>query len=73
LRTAAGIPTGEGLHREPEGISGAKERLSSLLGIPYSEVIDQPAMAMQFDMDVARGTCPSFDKCWRMVQSLLGH
>jgi hypothetical protein len=72
LRAQYGIPQREGLRREPEDIRGAKEHLSDLLGVPYSEVIDQPAMAAQFDMDAARERCPSFDKCWRIVQSLLG-
>jgi hypothetical protein len=67
------IVPGRALRRDPEDISGAKEHLSSLLGIPYSEVIDQPAMAAQFDMNAARKTCPSFDKCWRAVRELLGH
>jgi hypothetical protein len=72
LRAEYGLPPGEGLHREPEDIPGAKEHLRELLGIPYSEVIDQPAMADRFDMDAARESCPSFDKCWRVVQILLG-
>ena len=73
LRSEYGDSRREGLHREPEDIPGAKEHLSNLLGIPYSEVVDQPAMAFQFDMDTARKSCPSFDKCWRTVQLLLGH
>ncbi|MGO8816051.1 MAG: DUF4276 family protein [Terriglobia bacterium] len=72
LRVGNGIPLAEGLRREPEDIPGAKEHLRELLGIPYSEVIDQPAMTDRFDMDAARDRCPSFDKCWRTVQSLLG-
>jgi len=72
LRAEHGIPPGEGLHREPEDIPGAKECLRDLLGIPYSEVIDQPAMADRFDMNAARENCPSFDKCWRVVGALLG-
>lgn len=60
------------LHRDPEDIPGAKEHLRDLLGVPYSPVIDQPAMAAQFDMGTARNNCPSFDKCWRTVQALLG-
>jgi hypothetical protein len=68
-----GVLGHERLHREPEDIPGAKEHLSNLLGIPYSEVVDQPAMTAQFDMDAARESCPSFDKCWRIVQLLLGH
>jgi hypothetical protein len=65
-------PPYEGLHRRPEEIPGAKEHLSSSLGIHYSPVIDQPAMAAKFDMDEARERCPSFDKFWRVVQTLLG-
>ncbi len=72
LRNTYGIRAGKELRRDPEDIPGAKEHLGKLLGIPYSEVIEQPAMAAQFDMDVARENCPSFDKCWRMVQTLLG-
>jgi hypothetical protein len=72
LRRVYGNSPYEDLHRKPEDISGAKEHLSSLLGTPYSEVIDQPAMAALFDMDAARRNCPSFDKCWRIVQTLLG-
>jgi hypothetical protein len=73
LRAEYGIPPGKGVHRGPEDIPGAKEHLRDLLGVPYSESIDQPAMAARFDMDAARESCPSFDKCWRVVQALLGH
>jgi hypothetical protein len=72
LRRQYGSASIKEFHREPEEISGAKEQLSRILGIPYSEVIDQPAMTAIFDMDVARQSCASFDKCWRMVQTLLG-
>jgi hypothetical protein len=72
LRDEYGAPPGGGLRREPEDIPGAKEHLSDLLGIPYSEVVDQPAMAALFDMDAARESCPSFAKCWRAVRDLLG-
>ncbi|MGO8789026.1 MAG: DUF4276 family protein [Terriglobia bacterium] len=71
LRAEYGNPHRGGLYREPEDIPGAKEQLRDLLGIPYSEVIDQPAMAARFDMDAARERCPSFDKCWRTVKTLL--
>jgi hypothetical protein len=54
-----------------ENIQGAKERLSSLIGLPYSETADQPAFTAQFDMNSARVNSPSFDKCWRAVESLL--
>ena len=55
----------------PEEIRGAKERLADLMGAPYSETVDQPAFAAQFDMAAARNACPSFDKCWRAVEWLL--
>jgi hypothetical protein len=71
LGSEYGITPGKSLPRNPEDISGAKEHLSNLLGIHYSEVIDQPAMAARFDMNVARNACASFDKCWRTVRALL--
>lgn len=65
------VVPGKGLQRDPEDISGAKERLGELLGIYYSETIDQPAMTAKFDMDAAKEKCPSFEKCWRTVAELL--
>ena len=56
---------------DPESVRGAKEKLSELTGAPYSEVIDQASMTARFDMDKARRNCPSFDKCWRAVESML--
>lgn len=70
LRAEYGIAPDVRLHRDPEDIPGAKEHLRDLLGVPYSEVIDQPAIAARFDMVAARNSCPSFDKCWRTVQAL---
>jgi hypothetical protein len=37
----------------------------------YSPVIDQPALAAVFDMEMARRNSDSFDKCWREVERLL--
>jgi hypothetical protein len=37
----------------------------------YSPVIDQPALAAVFDMQMARRNSDSFDKCWREVERLL--
>ena len=59
------------LPRHPEEIRGTKEHLGTLLGIAYSEVVDQPSMAARFDMGTARKTCPSFDKFWRTAEWLL--
>ncbi len=55
----------------PEGIRGAKERLEQILGNHYSETVDQPAYTSLFDLGEARANCPSFDKCWRCLESLL--
>lgn len=55
----------------PEDVRGAKERLSTLLNEPYAEVVDQPSLTARFDMLEARRNCPSFDKCWRSVESIL--
>ena len=57
--------------QNPEEIQGAKERLASLMGTPYSETVDQAKLASQFDMAQARKRCLSFDKCWRAIESLL--
>ena len=37
---------------------------------PYAETTDQPAMAQQFDMQLARDA-DSFDKCYREIDSLI--
>ncbi len=55
----------------PEGIQGAKERLQQLIEKPYAETVDQASLSAQFDMGLARQRCPSFDKCWRAMESLL--
>lgn len=71
LRLKYSIAEGSLPPADPEEIRGAKEYLSRLMGGPYSEVIDQPSMADTFDMETARQRCPSFDKFWRTVTSLL--
>ncbi len=55
----------------PEGIRGAKEKLEEILDSHYSETVDQPAYTSLFDLGEARANCPSFDKCWRCLESLL--
>jgi len=71
LREEYPIAPGQAPPRPPEEIRGAKEHLGALLGIAYSPSVDQPAMAERFDMGSARNACPSFDKLWRTVESLL--
>jgi len=55
----------------PEAIRGAKEKLEVILGTHYSETVDQPTYTSLFDLDEARGNCPSFDKCRRCLENLL--
>src|SRR5581483_4133342 len=56
----------------PEEIRGAKEWLAKRMHGPYSETLDQPALAAIFDLNQARAAA-SFDKCYRDVQLLIGH
>ncbi len=57
---------------DPEAIQGAKEFLKRHMGgsRTYSPRTDQPAMTALFDMQMARGRSPSFDKCWREIERL---
>jgi hypothetical protein len=55
----------------PEDIRGAKEHLRRQVGYPYVEVDDQPAFASRFDLQLARQSCPSFDKFVRDVEAIL--
>ncbi len=45
---------------DPESIRGAKERLESAMGRPYDETTDQPALAAEFDLEVAAMRLRSF-------------
>ena len=56
----------------PENIRGAKEHLTRNMtrGSRYLEVDDQAAFANKFDMNAARRSCPSFDKCFRETERL---
>ena len=56
----------------PEGIQGAKERLTrNMENRRYLEVDDQPALAESMDLGMVRQRCPSFDKLWRELERLL--
>ncbi|MGB2656510.1 MAG: DUF4276 family protein [Candidatus Acidiferrum sp.] len=57
--------------RDAEEVRGAKEKLADVLGIFYSETVDQPALSSVFDLSQARANCPSFDKFWRVIQTFL--
>lgn len=71
LRGQYGISDHAASPADPESIQGAKERLASLMGVPYSSRLDQPGLAAQFDMDQARRACQSFDKLWRVLESMI--
>jgi hypothetical protein len=67
-----GIPAGLQPPANVESIRGAKEWLSRNMdsGFTYRATRDQTAFAVLFDMEEARRLAPSFDKCWREVESL---
>lgn len=73
LRGVRGIRDDTVAPPDPEGIRGAKERLTQNMagGRRYSEVDDQPALADKMDLDLTRRRCPSFDKFLRDVERLL--
>lgn len=54
-----------------EQIRGAKEKLSELLNMFYSETVDQAALTSRMDLSLARLNCASFDKFCRAVRSLV--
>jgi hypothetical protein len=68
-----GIPVGPQPPDDIESIRDAKGWLSRNMepGSRYKETSDQAAFAALFDMEEARRLAPSFDKCWREVESLL--
>lgn len=72
LRGVRGLPSDAAAPESPEDIRGAKECLERLMttGRTYVEVDDQPALAEQFDLEMARRRCPSFDKLVRDVEDL---
>ena len=62
----AGDPEGK---RDAKGWISYHTRLGS--GFPYKEVVDQPKLAAEFDMQAARAKSPSFDKFWRETEGLI--
>jgi hypothetical protein len=60
-------------HPAPETVRGCKEWLSRQMprGQAYDEVHDQPALTAVFDLDAAKASCPSFEKCHREISILL--
>lgn len=73
LRGINGILENASAPPNPENIRGAKEHLTRNMaqGRRYLEVDDQATFAERFDLNAARRTCPSFDKCFREAEHLL--
>lgn len=73
LRGKRGIQAAATSPAKPEAIRGAKEHLQRLMdpGHYYTETLDQPALAAQFDLEAARRRCRSFRKLWEDVASLI--
>ena len=72
LRGIRGISSDATTPHDPEGIRGAKERLQqNMQDRRYLEIDDQPALVERMDLKQARTRCPSFDKFFREVESLI--
>jgi hypothetical protein len=72
LRGERGIRGGALAPSEPESIRGAKERLTANMhSRTYVAVDDQPALAAEFDLELARRRCPSFARLWREVATIV--
>jgi len=74
LRGRRGLLPGHTPVTDPEEVRDAKGFLTrNMAGTrAYSPVVDQPALAALFDLDLARKRSGSFDKLWRDMQRLLG-
>jgi len=72
LRGVCGIKQDAVAPPNPEGIRGAKERLSKNMeyGRRYLEVDDQPTFARYLDFELARNRCRSFDKFLKEIHKL---
>ena len=73
LRGVRGLAETSVPPEKPEEIHDAKGYLTrQMMGErTYIEVDDQPALAAEFDLQLARQRCPSFDKFIRDVETLL--
>lgn len=70
LRGVRDLPMDLEAPADPESIRDAKGWLGKQMNRTYSETLDQPALAAQFDLAQARAA-PSFDKCYRELTRLL--
>lgn len=59
------------LAANPESIQGAKEWLNDHMKQNYRATLDQPALTALFDLEMARKSADSFDKCFREIEKLL--
>jgi len=73
LRGVRGIWENAVAPANPEGIRGAKERLSDNIAgrSRYLEVVDQPALAAAMDIDLACSACASFRRLCDKVVGLV--
>lgn len=72
LRGLRGIRHDAGAPASPEQIRGAKEQLTrNIYNHRYLEVDDQPALAAEMDLGMARRRCPSFDRLWRELERIV--
>ncbi len=74
LKGQRGLPQDLTPVPDPEAVRNAKGFLTRHMegSQAYSETADQPALTAVFDMQMARQNSPSFDKCWREIERLLG-
>jgi hypothetical protein len=75
LRGKGGLPDDVIPPPDPESIRGAKEWLARhMIGTrTYSETLDQPKLAANFDPDQAALRSESFEKCRREIINLILH
>ena len=73
LAGTCGLSQSLSMPKNPEGIKGAKRWLTKNMtgSKAYSPTVDQPVLANIFDLGQARNNASSFDKFWRVVESIL--
>lgn len=73
LRGISGIQENTTAPLNPEKIRGAKEHLTRNMarGRRYLEADDQATFAEKFDLNDAKQSCPSFDRCVREAERLV--
>lgn len=69
LRNERSISEDAAFDGDPEAVTGAKERLSSMMARRYAETLDQPAFSAKLDLVQAR-RAPSFRKLVRDIERI---